>query len=353
MTDMLQKAAKIADEVLLPAASEVDRYGRIPGSHFDRLAEDGFYGLVAPPEFGGLGVEFPDFLELVEILASACLTTTFTWLQHHGVVMGLAMTPNSALRAQYLGRAASGELRGGSAFSGAIPVPPHVRATRSGEGWTINGQVPFVSGWGLVDVLHVSALDEQCGDVVSGLIEAKPGDGIAAVHPLSLVAAQASNTVRLEFRDLHLPDEMVTTRANRDEYIAGLARGSRVDGSLALGLLRRAVALLESAGQLAIAEAVRARAAQVRTKFDAAMAFPADLPVTRAACSELAQQACTAYLVAVGGAGLVSTHDAQRLTRESLFTLVVAGRPDVRTALLGLLERRARCGDHAVAGGFA
>jgi alkylation response protein AidB-like acyl-CoA dehydrogenase len=338
MTDLLQKALKIADEVLLPAAGDVDRTGKIPDSHFRRLAEDGLYGVIAPVEFGGPGVEFADFLQIVETLAGACLTTAFTWLQHHGVVMGLAMTPNAALREKYLGAAASGELRGGGAFSGVVPTPPRVRAVRSGDGWSLTGDVTFVSGWGIVDVLHVSAFDEESGDVVSGLIDARAGNGITEVHPLDLVAAQASNTVRLVFDGLHLADEMVTTRANREAYLAGLAIGLRVDSSLALGLIHRAAAGLDSAGQQDLADSFRAQVTNLRTRFDAALADPAALPALRAECSALAVRACSAYVVGAGGRALLRDHDAQRLARESLFTLVVASRPEVKAALLRTLD---------------
>jgi alkylation response protein AidB-like acyl-CoA dehydrogenase len=337
MTEMLQKASKIADEVLLPAAADVDRTGRIPDSHFRRLAEDGCYGLIAPTEFGGPGVEFPEFLQIIETLASACLTTTFTWLQHHGVVMGLAMTPNTALREEYLARAISGDLRGGGAFSGVIPVPPRVTARRCADGWLLKGDVMFVSGWNIVDVLHVSAVDEDSGDVVNGLIEARPGAGIADVQPLDLVAAQASNTVRLVFSDLLLADEMVTTRSNREEFLAGLAIGLRVDSSLALGLIQRALVGMDAAGQPDVAERFRAEAAALRTRFDAALGDLPSLPALRAACSELALRACAALVVAVGGRGLLRESEAQRLAREALFTLVVASRPQVKSSLLELM----------------
>ncbi|MGH3564915.1 MAG: acyl-CoA dehydrogenase family protein [Pseudonocardia sp.] len=350
MTEMLRKARDIAEEVLLPAAGEVDRTGRIPDGHFRRLADDGFYGIVAPVEFGGPGADFAEFVQVVEILAGACLTTTFTWLQHHGVVMGLAMTPNTALREEYLRRAASGELRGGGAFSGVLPTPPRVRATRAGDGWSLTGVVPLVSGWGLVDVLHVSAFDAGSGDVVSGLVDAREGGGIAQVHPLTLVAAQASNTVRLELRDLHLPDDRVTTRVNRQGYLAGLVLGLRVDSALALGLVGRAVTGLAAAGYPEQAGALHAAAGELTSAFDAAMADPERLPAMRAACSELAVRACTTYVVAAGASALLATHDAQRLARESLFTLVVASRPEVKSALLGLLTGPARVAELAVAG---
>jgi Acyl-CoA dehydrogenase, N-terminal domain len=337
MTEMLRRALKIADEVLLPAAGDVDRTGRIPDSHFHRLAEDGFFGLVAPVEFGGQGIDFPGFLQIVETLASACLTPTFTWLQHHGVVMGLAMTPNADLRDRYLRQAVSGQLRGGGAFSGVIPDPPRVTATRTHGGWSLTGDVTFVSGWGIVDVLHVSAFDAASGDVVSGLVEARAGDGISEVRPLDLVAAQASSTVRLVFEELFLADEMVTTRANREEYLGGLAIGLRVDSSLVLGLIQRAAAGLDSAGEQDMAEAFRAAASDLRTRFDAALEDLSSLPRFRAEASALAVQACTAFVVAAGGRGLLQRHDAQRLARESLFTLVVASRPAVKTALLNTL----------------
>ena len=38
-------AREIADDVLFPAADEVDRADRVPAAHFDLLAAEGFYGL--------------------------------------------------------------------------------------------------------------------------------------------------------------------------------------------------------------------------------------------------------------------------------------------------------------------
>lgn len=334
MSEMLARAATIADEVLLPAASEVDRTGTIPEEHFKVLAEEGFYGLVAPVEHGGPGVGFTEFGQIVEVLASGCLTTAFTWLQHHGVVMGLAMSPNAALRESHLARAASGALRGGGAFSGVLPDPPRLVATRAVDGWTISGDVPLVSGWGLVDVLHVSAHHPETDQIVSGLVEAREGAGIVGVVPLELVAGQGSRTVRLRIRDLHLPDTAVTTCTDRRQFLDGLVLGLRIDSALPLGLAGRATALLDEAGHGPTATALRAELTAVRADFDAAMGEPHRMPGLRAAASELAHRACGALVVAVGGSALVCTHEAQRLARESLFTLVAASRSQVKSALL-------------------
>ncbi|MFC5286515.1 acyl-CoA dehydrogenase family protein [Actinokineospora guangxiensis] len=332
---MVETATAIADTVLHPAAAEVDATGRVPESHYALLAAEGFYGLFAPPEAGGPGLEFGAALRVIEELASGCLTTTFTWLQHHGIVMALLTTPNAELRERWLAAAVRGELRGGGAFSGVVPTPPRVRAERGRDGWSISGRVPFVSGWGVVDVLHVSAYDDRTGQVVSGIVDARPGPGLSA-RPLSLVACQGSSTVVLDLHGFDLPEERVTTRVDRDAYLAGLLIGLRVDSALSLGLTGRAVRLLAET-EAGSADALRAERDGLRARFDAALGEPRRLPGLRAACSELAQRACAAAVVAGGGAALLTGHPAQRLAREALFTLVVASRPAVRSALLGTL----------------
>lgn len=45
MADLVSRARALADDLLFPAAAEVDRLGVVPRSHFDALAEEGFYGL--------------------------------------------------------------------------------------------------------------------------------------------------------------------------------------------------------------------------------------------------------------------------------------------------------------------
>jgi alkylation response protein AidB-like acyl-CoA dehydrogenase len=61
-----------------PGALEVDLSEVVPVERLDRLAAAGFYGLAGPPEAGGMGVaDVATAHEIIEILASGCLTTTF------------------------------------------------------------------------------------------------------------------------------------------------------------------------------------------------------------------------------------------------------------------------------------
>ena len=109
----IHRARELATGVLAPAAMRVEASQRVPPEHLDLLAAEGFYGLAGPREAGGLDVPFAAASQIIEILAGACLSTTFVWMQHHGVVRAVAGTANTALRQAMLGPLCRGERRAG------------------------------------------------------------------------------------------------------------------------------------------------------------------------------------------------------------------------------------------------
>ena len=339
MTVLLERARRLAEEVLFPAAADVDARGEIPASHFTALAEAGLYGIAASDD----AHELP---AVTEVLAGACLTTTFTWMQHHGTVRALAATQRTALRERYLAAATAGALRCGVALAGALPDPPRLWATRVADGYRLDGEAPLVTGWGLVDLVHVAARDAATageGDadavVVTALLDARPGPGLTP-RPLAMLAAQASSTVRLGFDGVHVADERVTGQTTRAAFLAGMTASSRMNGALALGVAGRCVRLIEATGAAAVAEGLRAELDAARAGLDAGRTEPARLPAARAAASELAHRAAGALVVAAGSKGILDGHPAGRLLREAAFTLVAAGRDEIRADLLARLAPR-------------
>ncbi len=341
---MVERAHTIAEEVLFPAALETDAQGVIPSSHFDLLAAQGFYGIAGEPEYGGVEVDFPSLIGIVETLAGGCLTTTFTWIQHHSVVRGLTRTANADLREKYLGVAIRGELRGGVAFAGAIPQPPRLWATATDGGWVVGGEAPFVTGWGIVDVLQISARNtalragESIGTIVSGLIDAEVAAGIT-VEELHMVAAQGSKTVRLRFENYSLSAEKVTTEVAHRDFLANQRMSSRLNGCLAMGVAGRCIRMIGEAGRPEVAELLHTERGVIRARLDGGIADPETLPAARAAASELAYRAAGALVVAVGSTGILARQHAQRLVREATFTLVAAGRPEIKNSLLDMVGR--------------
>ncbi|AUI62901.1 acyl-CoA dehydrogenase family protein [Amycolatopsis sp. BJA-103] len=336
MTDLAARARTLADELLFPAAAEVDLKGEVPISHFDALAAEGFYGLAAPKETGGPGLDLPVMIQILEAMAGGCLSTMFTWVQHHGLVAGLSLTDRADLRERYLPALISGELKAGASFAAVIPTPPRLRAERVEGGYLLDGEAPFVSGWGIIDLLQLCARD---GDtIVSAIIDPVAGEQLA-VQPLDLVAAQGTSTVHLGFTRYFLADDRVYGKVPYADFIAGNTFVSRLNGCAPLGLAARAARLLEDLGKADVAAGIRAEIDTVRARLDASLADPPSLPAARAAGAELAFRAAGALVAANGSTSVLAGRHPQRLVREATFLLVAASRPEIKAGLLDLFSR--------------
>jgi alkylation response protein AidB-like acyl-CoA dehydrogenase len=75
-------AAKIATDVLLPNAADVDVQGRYPAESLKALADAGLNGLCVPRESGGKGEGMRAFAGVVEELAGACASTAMIYVMH-------------------------------------------------------------------------------------------------------------------------------------------------------------------------------------------------------------------------------------------------------------------------------
>jgi alkylation response protein AidB-like acyl-CoA dehydrogenase len=314
-------AHKIADDVLFPAALDVDRAPLVPQSHLDLLAHHGLYGLACHDD--------PRMLWAVtEVLASGCLATTFVWVQHHGAVRALAGSGNDALRYAWLRPLCDGERRAGIAIAGIRPPKPSLRAQRSDQGWLFDGTVPWVTGLGLIDVMLTGAVTDD-DRVVWALLDALPGPALHT-EPLPLIAANASGTVHATF-DGHVVDDARVVAV--DPYVPPPPDdgGGRPNGSLALGVARRACALM---GGTPLDEELEERRRELDAATDDTMA------TARAAASELALRAAARLVVDTGSSAVVAGGDAERLLREAAFTAVFGTRRAIRDDLLRRLERR-------------
>lgn len=332
----LDLADRLAERVLLPAAGRVDRTGRIPPGHLDLFAALGLYGVAGPGKATG-GVDgpagagppdaptVPDLATMgrvVELLASGCLATTFVWLQHHGAVRAVAASDTPALRDRWLAELCSGRVRAGVSQAALRPGPPSIRAHGVDGGYAFDGAAPWVTGWGMVDVLHVAARTDD-DEVVWALLDAREG-GELRIEPLRLSAVQASATVEVRLSGYRVPAERVTGT----HPFAGAGRDAgalRLNGSLALGVARRCALLTGSAGLAAAVE-------EARAALDAADADA--MPAARAAAAELALRAAGLLTVGAGAGAVLAGGHPPRLLREAGFVLVFGSRREIRDDLL-------------------
>jgi alkylation response protein AidB-like acyl-CoA dehydrogenase len=328
---MIARAEVLADEMLFPAALSVDRADRVPEALIQLLIEQEFYAMAAPAEAGGLGT--PDMglaISTVESLSSGCLATAFVWIQHHGPVLAAAYSQEPGITQKWLRPLASGELRGGIARAGARQGG--LRARRVPDGYLLDGVVPWVTGWDLIDVVHVAALDDT-ETVLFLMMDAVPSETLQ-VQLHDLVAARASRTVTLTFTNHLVPADRFTGSQPFADWQRSEAPGSALNGALALGVATRCRKLLGD----------DTTARQLHSEIDACRAtlVKADAtstPAARAAASELAMRAAATLMIHTGSRSVLTDNPAQMLLREAGFLLVFGTRPLIRDALLARVTR--------------
>jgi len=325
--DVREGVRDLADEVLFPAAMRVDGLAALPAGHLDALAAAGLYGAPVPREAGGLGLDLDGICTVAEELASGCLATAFVWIQHRGLVTTLSApgTP-AALRDRWLAPVCQGQVRGGITTVGLIPGPPQLRAQPAAGGWRLSGEAPWVTGWGLVDVLLLTARGPE-ETAVTLIVDAAAQPGLTVARQ-RLAAVNASATVRLSFEGVVVPGERFVSQVPFEPAASLRPDRLRVDGSLALGVTSRCCRLL-GPGPL------DDELAACRRRLDAALAADtATMAQARAAASELAVRAAAALAVRDGSRAVTADAHAQRLAREALFLLVFGLRPAIKSALL-------------------
>lgn len=325
MDDFDQGLANVVERFAADA-SDVDRDESLPLEHLTLLADLGLYGAFAPVNEGGLGFGMSELCSAVEVLAAACLASTFVWIQHLRLLASVLDGDASELLLGLKDRVIRGEVKGGVALAGLLPGPPRLRATPTPVGWTLDGSAPWVSGWGIVDELFVAARGPD-DTVVNVLVAPREQNGLSAQR-LEMSAINATSTVALTF-DSFVVDHTHVVSEISYEAAQGGGVGLRLNGSLALGVTRRCCTLIGES----LLDAELSEAREVLDNADAET-----MPQARARASELAARAASTLCTHRGSSSVLRGDIAERTAREATLLLAFGSRPAIRAALLAYLQ---------------
>ena len=120
MTDerrLIQETARaFAMKEVLPLANKLDpEKGDMPRELIHKLADMGYFGIVIPEQYGGMGLGVFEYCLITEELARAWMSVASIIARGNGLSAGRGMT--EAQRAVFLPRAARGEFLGAAAMS--------------------------------------------------------------------------------------------------------------------------------------------------------------------------------------------------------------------------------------------
>ncbi len=330
---------------LIAAAETTDRADRLPAEHFANLARLGLYGMVASAQAGGLGLAPSQIRHVLRRLGSGCGATGFAFAQHHGTTANVASSANAALRDRWLPALTDATLAGIAYAHVRRPGTPVLRAepAADGEAWFLDGEAPWVTSWGLAEVLGVAAVSAD-GRLFWALVPAAEGAGLTLGKRFELSVFGATATVALRFDRYRVTPEHVIAVSDFAAWADHDRRLAARPNPLCLGIGDRALALLGDADPSYADDlgprwaALAGRAEEQSAAVDRRQADEAEVAAVRAEVVLATQQLTAALLAAVGGRGMERSHPAQRLHREAGFYVVQAQNAAGRKALLDRVE---------------
>jgi alkylation response protein AidB-like acyl-CoA dehydrogenase len=328
---MVPSAAAL--QALATWADAADAEPAWPAASWEALRHAGVLRWAVPQEHGGAGLPLVQMLGGYELLAGACLTTTFLLSQRDAAIRRL----RELGRPERVGPLLSAQARGDAFATVGLSqlttshqhTAPAMTATPVGlGGFVLDGVMPWVSGAGHADLFVTGAALPDGRQVLIALPRQRAG---VTVEPaLDLCALRGSETGPVSCRGVAVSADEVLAGPGERLLSGGRGAGGLEPSSLALGLAGAAVEFLqrEAAARADLrpfAERFEAIRQSVRGRLHALAAATPDaaaLTGLRVRVTRLALGATQAALTAAKGAGFVRPHPAQRWARQALFFLV-------------------------------
>ncbi len=169
MTDdesaVVDSVRRFADEVLTPAAADIDEQAAFVTRHLKPMAELGLFGINLPEQWGGVGLRPEVLFEIVALIAGACGSTVSMLTAHFLATDAILIGGDDDLRARYLPGAASGALLGAFGLTepraGSNPADMTTRAELTAGGYHLEGVKHFISNGGEADFVVVFAKTDR------------------------------------------------------------------------------------------------------------------------------------------------------------------------------------------------
>jgi alkylation response protein AidB-like acyl-CoA dehydrogenase len=366
MRDMAREFTR--DEVT-PIANRLDpERGDIPRELISRMGELGFFGILIPEEYGGLGLGAFEYCLVAEELARGWMSVASLLARGNEFYKWIPGTPAerrqkiaAMLRGDYLGAGALSEPQTGSDLSSVA-----TRARREGDEWVITGNkywCTFADGADCILVLcriDDPAAGKKAGTVLVTVEKPKgelPHNVTGA--PIPKIGYFGWKTWELRFEGTRAP---VQKDAGANE-----GRGFQ-DAAKMLGIARahtaaRSIGLAQAALDHAIGyakervqfgrpisdfQAIRFKIATMATEIEAARQLmyytcaqidagqpgTVETSMVKYFASEMSERVTSEALQILGGAGYTTLHPVERYWRDARLTKIFEGTSEIQQRII-------------------
>ncbi|PRY51247.1 acyl-CoA dehydrogenase [Geodermatophilus tzadiensis] len=366
-TQIRDAVRQLVREVVVPREEEIDLHDRIPEELRGAAADMGLFGYALPEEYGGLGVDMREDVELAFEFGYTTPAFRSLFGTNNGIAgQVIARFGSEEQKKTYLPRLAAGELIGSFALTeaeaGSDPAGLRTSARRDGDGWVLNGAKRYITNAPLADLFVVFARTdpaEKGGRGISSFVVDARAPGVSLGAKDVKMGQSGAWTSEVFFDDVRVPADALVGEEGRGyaKALTVLSRGRLHIAALCVGMAQRVLdesvayaATAEQGGapigrfqlvQALIADthaetlAGRAMVREVAARYDSGEDTSIGPSSAKLWCSEMVGRATDRAVQVHGGLGYLRTTPVERFYRDARLYRLYEGTSEVQRVIVG------------------
>ena len=365
--EILAQTRHFVRSAVVPREQEILADDRVPDDLREHAARMGLFGYAIPQEFGGLGLNLAQDVEMAMELGYTSLALRSMFGTNNGIAgQVLVGFGTDEQKAQWLERLATGEVASFALTepgAGSNPSGLRTKAIRDGDAWIINGDKRFITNAPIADLFVVFARTRPADDNGSGIaVFLVPADtaGVQVGVKDAKMGQEGAWTSDVSFTDVRIPAGALIGGSEDIGYRAAmtsLARGRVHIAALAVGIAQRA--LDESVTYAATAtqggkpigsfQLVQAMLADQQTGVLAGRALVRDTAqrwlsgedrriapsAAKLFCTEMADKVADLAVQVHGGSGYMREVPVERIYRDVRLLRLYEGTSEIQRLIIG------------------
>ncbi|GEM31264.1 acyl-CoA dehydrogenase [Nocardia neocaledoniensis NBRC 108232] len=366
--DILAQVKQYVRTAVVPRETEIMAADRMPDDIRDAAAQMGLFGYAIPQEWGGLGLNLSQDVELAMEFGYTTLALRSMFGTNNGIAgQVLVNYGTDEQRKQWLERIATGEVVASFALTepgaGSNPAGLRTRARRDGDDWIIDGQKRFITNAPVADLFVTFARTREPVKGDPGIaVFLVPADtpGISVGPKDTKMGQEGAWTADVVFDGVRVPDSALVGGAEDVGYKAAmvsLVRGRVHIAALAVGQAQRALdesvayAAVNTQGGVPIGDhqLVQAMLAEQYTGVSAGRALVRDAAAkyvsgedrrlapsaAKLYCTEMAGRVADLAVQVHGGTGYMREVPVERIYRDVRLLRLYEGTSEIQKLIIG------------------
>jgi acyl-CoA dehydrogenase len=364
---ILKQTRQFVRSVVMPREQEILATDKVPDDLRDQAKEMGLFGYAIPQEWGGLGLDITQDVELAMEFGYTSLALRSMFGTNNGIAgQVLVGFGTDEQKATWLEGLASGKVASFALTepgAGSNPAGLRTKAIRDGSDWLISGEKRFITNAPVADLFVVFARTRPADDDGPGIaVFLVPADspGVEVGTKDAKMGQEGAWTADVRFTDVRVPDGALIGGSEDIGYRAAmtsLARGRIHIAALAVGAAQRA--LDESVNYAATAtqggtpignfQLVQAMLADQQTGVMAGRALVRDAArlwlteqdrrvapsAAKVFCTEMAGKVADLAVQIHGGSGYMRDVPVERIYRDVRLLRLYEGTSEIQRLIIG------------------